>query len=120
MEFFIWMWLLFMCEVYDKIVYVNGKIDILNWYKYIVYIVYLLLRIRWKLMVRVLLGYVNSFNNFIRFEIWLFKINFGYFNCLIMILVMIKILDSKLFKVIVDNFRGGGGVIIENLSFLCV
>lgn len=113
------MWLLFMCEVYDKIVYVNGKIDILNWYKYIVYILYSLLRIRRKLTARVLLGYVNSFNNFIRFEIWLFKKNFGYFNRLIMILVMIKILDSKLFKVIVDNFRGGG-VIIENLSFLCV
>lgn len=114
------MWLLFMCEVYDKIVYVNGKIDTLNWYKYIVYIVHSLLRTRRKLTARVLSGYVNSFNNFIRFEIWLFKKNLGYFNHLIMILVMIKILDSKSFKATADNFRGGGGVITENLSFLCV
>lgn len=114
------MWLLFMYEVYDKIVYVNGKIDTLNWYKYIVYIVHSLLRTRRKLTARVLSGNVNSFNNFIRFEIWLFNKNLGYFNCLIMILVMIKILDSKSFKATADNFRGGGGVITENLSFLCV
>lgn len=107
------MWLLFMCEVYDKIVYVNGKIDTLNWYKYIVYIVHSLLRTRRKLTARVLSGYVNTFNNFIRFEIWLFKKNLGYFNRLIMIhvLVMIKILDSKSFKATADNFRGGGGLL---------
>lgn len=67
-----------------------------------------------------MLGYVNSFNNFIRFDIWLIKKNFGYFNRLIMILVMIKILDSKLFKVIVDNFRGGGGYYRKFKFFVCV
>lgn len=38
----------------------------------------------------------------------MFKKDLGYFNRLIMILVMIKILDSKSFKATADNFRGGG------------